>query len=86
MSAERSTWRVRVDYHACVGQQTCVEVCPTHVLAMRPTPVRNPLYWIKIKVRGGMQAMPVNPAACIGCMECVKACPEFAITVSPGLV
>lgn len=48
---------------------------------MQPTTVRHPLFWLKIKVHGGLQAVPVREESCIGCMECVTVCPEFAIEV-----
>ncbi len=76
-----ATWKVTVNDHACEGKETCLDVCPTDVFQMRPTTVRNPFFPFKIKVRGGIQAVPVDEAACIGCMECVTACPDKAITV-----
>ncbi len=74
-------WRVTVDYHACEGKVTCLEVCPTDVFQMQPTTVRHPLFWLKIKLHGGKQAVAMDEPACIGCMECVTACPEKAIVV-----
>lgn len=81
MADDGDQWRVIVDYHACEGKQTCIDVCPTDVFEMQPTTVRNPLFWLKIKVHGGEQAVPAKEEACIGCMECVKVCPELAIAV-----
>ena len=74
-------WVVGVNYHACEGKQTCIDVCPTDVFEMQKTRVKNPLFRLKIIVHGGMQAVPANEDACIGCMECVTACPEAAIAV-----
>ena len=82
MTDDTSNWRVVVDYHACEGKQTCLDVCPSDVFEMQPTQVRNPLFRLKIKIHGGKQAFPVNESACIGCMECVKVCPELAIAVN----
>ena len=77
------TWRVRIDHHACEGKETCLQVCPAEVFDFKKTQVRNPLYWLKVKVHGGMQAFVASESACIGCMKCVIACPEVAIVVSP---
>ena len=77
----RARWDVAVNYHACEGKQTCLEVCPTDVFEMRKTRVKHPLFRLKIIVHGDMQAVPVNEEACIGCMKCVTACPEVAIAV-----
>jgi NAD-dependent dihydropyrimidine dehydrogenase PreA subunit len=49
---------------------------------MQPTTVRNPLFWVKIKIHSGMQAVPVNPEACTGCLEGLKVCAELAIAVN----
>ena len=78
---ESARWDVAVNYHACEGKQTCIEVCPTDVFEMQKTRVKHPLFRLKIIVHGGMQAVAVNEDACIGCMECVTACPEVAIAV-----
>lgn len=78
---EQPKWQVLVDFHACGGKRTCIDVCPTDVFEMQPTTVRNPLFRLKINIHGGLQAVPVNAEACIGCMECVKVCPELAIAV-----
>ena len=80
----RARWDVAVNYHACEGKQTCIEVCPTDVFVVQKTRVKHPLFWLKTAVHGGMQAVPVNEEACIGCMECVTACPEAAIVVQAG--
>ena len=77
-------WRVTVNNHACEGRKTCLDVCPTDVFEMQKTNVRHPLFWIKAKAHGGLQAVPVHEEACIGCMECVKTCPELAIAVEPA--
>ncbi len=79
-------WDVGVNYHACEGKQTCIEVCPTDVFVLQKTRVKHPLFWLKTTVRGGMQAVPVDEDACIGCMECVTACPEAAIAVQEAEV
>lgn len=76
-------WSVHINHHACEGRKTCLEVCPTDVFDFKKTEVRNPLFWLKTKVHGGMQAFVVNENGCIGCMKCVIACPEVAIVVVP---
>ena len=51
-------WDVGVNYHACEGKQTCIEVCPTDVFVLQKTRVKHPLFRLKITVHGGMQAVP----------------------------
>lgn len=82
--ALETAWRVTVDNHACEGKRTCLKVCPTDVFEMHKTNVRHPLFWLKVKAHGGMQAAPARESECIGCMACVSACPEQAITVEPA--
>lgn len=76
-------WSVKVDHHACAGKERCLQVCPVEVFDLHATQVRNPFFWLKAKLHGGLQAFPVRQEACIGCMKCVIACPERAIVVDP---
>lgn len=73
-------WQVTVNNHSCEGKRDCLEVCPTDVFGMQKARVRHPLFWIKAKVHGGSQAVPVREEDCIGCTACARACPELAIT------
>ena len=80
--APTTEFRVTVLASRCENKQRCLDVCPTEVFDMvNPTGISNPITWLKIRVHGGLVAVPSRESDCVGCMACVRACPEDAITV-----
>ena len=57
MRVETGMRSVHVDHHASEDKETCLQVCSVEVFDLKKTEVRNPLFWLKSKVQGGMQAL-----------------------------
>src|SRR3972149_4423622 len=75
---------VAVDFDICIGDGSCIEVCPVDVFEWFDTPGTNPH-----KVHPELPPMikeakadPVRGGACIDCMACETACPVLAIKIS----
>ena len=64
--------RVNIDDFFCKGCGLCVEVCPTHILALD-----NEV----ITAKGYHPAHCTDENKCTGCATCALVCPDVAITV-----
>ncbi|MFV0276607.1 MAG: indolepyruvate ferredoxin oxidoreductase subunit alpha [Parahaliea sp.] len=53
----------------CVGDFSCVEVCPVHCISPGPEEADF----------DGAEQMYINPEVCINCGICVEVCPVLAI-------
>jgi formate hydrogenlyase subunit 6/NADH:ubiquinone oxidoreductase subunit I len=56
--------------HRCIGCELCVELCPSHSLALELG---------DSDAGGGIERFELDPGRCIGCGLCGEACPEDAI-------
>jgi len=77
---------VAVDFDICIGDGSCIEVCPVEVFEWFDTPGTNPH-----KVHPDLPPMikeakadPIREVDCIDCMACETACPVLAIKITTG--
>lgn len=73
-----------IDLNKCESKGPCVEVCPYHVLEMKPigeTELRSLslIGRLKTLAHGKEKAFVIDPDLCHACGLCVTACPENAI-------
>lgn len=69
----------RVNPEKCTGCGACAEVCPKHIIEVRPES-EKPMVLCANRDRGALTRKACT-AGCIGCMKCQKACPVEAIKV-----
>ena len=77
---------VAVDFDICIGDGSCIDVCPVEVFEWFDTPGTDPH-----KSHPDLPALikeqkadPIREQDCIDCMACETACPVLAIKITTG--
>ena len=80
--AIHGTW-VAVDWDDCIGEGSCLSVCPTTVFSWAKNPGKS---GEDDRIDYTDKSDPEREADCIFCMACVTGCPTQAIKVDESLV
>ena len=70
----------RIDVQKCGACQKCAQVCPKHLIDIRPVGKLQAVVMCASQDKGPAK-LKACKASCIGCGKCTKACAEGAITV-----
>ncbi len=62
---------ILVDTEKCKGCGVCIEVCPTHVIALHK----------QVNGKGYHYCYLLDKEGCVGCASCAIVCPDSCITV-----